>query len=166
LVQFLTPEEAKRAQIDVPDQVIDIYFDDFIVGQTYVKENNQEFRKDSVIIGTTTINGREQNVYGSVKASVRSFEKSVISSGLLNLSISSPNSNSTLLTEKIPGSYTWFCRWGNYNGDSKALTKEQINLCQGRELMPPMPQDLFIEFTKPIYSQLTSRLNSFYYNYK
>ncbi|NBO57502.1 MAG: ATP-dependent helicase, partial [Chitinophagia bacterium] len=30
LVQFLTPEEAKRAQIDVPDQVIDIYFDDFI----------------------------------------------------------------------------------------------------------------------------------------
>ena len=166
LVQFLTPEEAKRAQIDVPDQVIDIYFDDFIVGQTYVKENNQEFRKDSVIIGTTTINGREQNVYGSVKASVRSFEKSVISSGLLNLSISSPNSNSTLLTEKIPGSYTWFCRWGNYNGDSKALTKEQINLCQGRELMPPIPQDLFIEFTKPIYSQLTSRLNSFYNNYK
>jgi hypothetical protein len=71
-----------------------------------------------------------------------------------------------LLTEKIPGSYTWFCRWGNYNGDSKALTKEQINLCQGRELMPPMPQDLFIEFTKPIYSQLTSRLNSFYNNYK
>ena len=166
LVQFLTPEEAKREHVDNPDQIIDIYFDDFIVGQTYVKENNQEYKKDSVIIGTTIINGKEQSVYGSVKASVRSFEKSVLSSGLLNLSITSPNSNSTLLTEKIPGSYTWFCRWGNYNGDSKALTKEQINLCQGRELMPPMPQDLFIEFTKPIYSQLTSRLNSFYYNYK
>jgi tetratricopeptide (TPR) repeat protein len=166
LVQFLTPEEAKREHVDNPDQIIDIYFDDFIVGQTYVKENNQEFKKDSVIIGTTTINGKEQSVYGSVKASVRSFEKSVLSSGLLNLSISSPNSNSTLLTEKIPGSYTWVCKWGNYNGDNRALSKDQINMCQGKELMPPMPQDLFIEFTKPIYSQLTSRLNSFYNSYK
>jgi tetratricopeptide (TPR) repeat protein len=166
LVQFLTPEEAKREHIDNPDQIIDIYFDDFIVGQTYVKENNQEFKKDSVIIGTTIINGKEQSVYGSVKASVRSFEKSVLSSGLLNLSISSPNSNSTLLTEKIPGSYIWVCKWGNYNGDNRALSKDQINMCQGKELMPPMPQDLFIEFTKPIYSQLTSRLNSFYNSYK
>lgn len=166
LVQFLTPEEAKREHVDNPDQIIDIYFDDFIVGQTYVKENNQEFKKDSVIIGTTIINGKEQSVYGSVKASVRSFEKSVLSSGLLNLSISSPNSNSTLLTEKIPGSYIWVCKWGNYNGDNRALSKDQINMCQGKELMPPMPQDLFIEFTKPIYSQLTSRLNSFYNSYK
>jgi len=166
LVQFLTPEDAKREQVDNPDQIIDIYFDDFIVGQTYVKENNQEYRKDSVIIGTTTINGKEQSVYGTVKASVRSFEKSVTSSGLLNLTISSPNSSSTLLTEKIPGSYIWVCKWGNYNGDSRALSKDQINMCQGKELMPPMPQDLFIEFTKPIYSQLTSRLNSFYNSYK
>lgn len=166
LVQFLTPEEAKRENILMPDQIIDIYFDDFIVGQTYVKENNQEYKKDSVIMGTTNVNGKEQSVYGSVKASIRSFEKTVVSSGLMNLSISKPSSNSTLLTEKIPGTYTWVCKWGNYNGDSRALSKDLISLCQGKEQMPPMPQDLFIEFTKPIYSQLTSRLNSFYNSYK
>lgn len=166
LVQFLTPEEAKRENILMPDQIIDIYFDDFIVGQTYVKENNQEFKKDSVVIGTTTLNGKEQSVYGTVKASIRSFEKTVVSSGLMNLTISKPSSNSTLLTEKIPGSYTWVCKWGNYNGDSRALSKDLISLCQGKEQIPPMPQDLFIEFTKPIYNQLTSRLNSFYNSYR
>ena len=166
LVQFLTPEEAKRENISMPDQIIDIYFDDFIVGQTYVKENNQEYKKDSVIIGTTNANGKEQSVYGSIKASVRSFEKTVSSSGIMNLSISSPITKTIMLTEKVPGTYVWMCKWGNYNGDSRALTKEQLSLTQGRELMPPAPQDLFIEFTKPIYSQLTNRLSSFYNSYK
>ena len=166
LVQFLTPEEAKRENILIPDQIIDIYFDDFSVGQTYVKENNQEFKKDSVIIGTTNLNGKEQSVYGSVKASVRSFEKTVSSSGIMNLSISSPITKTIMLTEKVPGTYVWICKWGNYNGDSRALSKDQLSITQGRELMPPAPQDLFIEFTKPIYSQLTSRLSSYYNSYK
>ncbi len=166
LVQFLTPEEAKRENILIPDQIIDIYFDDFSVGQTYVKENNQEFKKDSVIIGTTNLNGKEQSVYGSIKASVRSFEKTVSSSGIMNLSISSPITKTIMLTEKVPGTYVWICKWGNYNGDSRALSKDQLSITQGRELMPPAPQDLFIEFTKPIYSQLTSRLSSYYNSYK
>jgi tetratricopeptide (TPR) repeat protein len=166
LVQFLTPEEAKRENILMPDQIIDIYFDDFSVGQTYVKENNQEFKKDSVIIGTTNLNGKEQSVYGSIKASVRSFEKTVSSSGIMNLSISSPITKTIMLTEKVPGTYVWICKWGNYNGDSRALSKDQLSITQGRELMPPAPQDLFIEFTKPIYSQLTSRLSSYYNSYK
>ncbi len=166
LVQFLTPEEAKRENILIPDQIIDIYFDDFSVGQTYVKENNQEFKKDSVIIGTTNLNGKEQSVYGSIKASVRSFEKTVSSSGIMNLSISSPITKTIMLTEKVPGTYVWICKWGNYNGDSRALSKDLLSITQGRELMPPAPQDLFIEFTKPIYSQLTSRLSSYYNSYK
>jgi len=34
-----------------------------------------------------------------------------------------------------------------------------------REAYPPMPQQLFIEFTKPIFGQLTGKVSNFYNRY-
>lgn len=66
-IKFYTPKEARRQDL-VPDQVLSLNFDDFVVGQTYIKERVEEVKRDSVKIGTA--NGKD--VYGTVKASRKS----------------------------------------------------------------------------------------------
>jgi len=70
-----------------------------------------------------------------------------------------------LTAEKFPGEFVWYCEWGSYNGDERALTSKQLKISKLKEIAPPQPQDLFIEFTRPIYNQLTNKINSFYRNY-
>ncbi len=40
-----------------------------------------------------------------------------------------------------------------------------FSLCKQKETQPPGAQDLFLEFTRPIYDQLTSGIRGFYNNY-
>ncbi|MEM8967027.1 MAG: hypothetical protein AAGE93_11465, partial [Bacteroidota bacterium] len=61
--------------------------------------------------------------------------------------------------------HIWFAEWGRFQGDERALNEEELALCNLPEAVPPPPQQLFVEFTKPLYDQLTDRLNRFYQNY-
>lgn len=163
-VRFFTPVEAHTAGLNQPDQVIMMNFDDFVVGQHFVKERVEKVSRDSVIIGYAD-KAREQPIYGTVTAELRCFHKEVVSSGLLNFQIMDLRSNRLLVHEKFDGTHVWACDWASFNGDERALTNEQIALSKNRELMPPPPQTLFVEFTKPIYDQVVNRIRSFYQNY-
>lgn len=161
-VKFYSPEAVKQSG-DQMDQILSLNFDDFVVGQTYVKERVEDVKRDSVKIGET----RPPNpkpVYGTVKAKLTTYQKSISSSGLLDFVISDVNGK-VLTHEKLPGTFVWNDSWATFNGDDRALTKEQLALTKRKEIMPPAPQDLFIEFTKPIYSQLIAKVNSFYSKY-
>lgn len=159
-IKFYTPKEASRQDL-VPDQVLTLSFDDFVVGQTYVKEKVEEVKRDSVKIGKA----EGKDVYGTVKAEVSVFEKTISSAGLLNVRITDWKTKNVLKQEKIEGTYVWQDRWGSYKGDDRALDETQKKLMKRRESVPPPPQDLFIEFTKPIYTQLTAKLRGFYSRY-
>jgi len=69
------------------------------------------------------------------------------------------------MQDKMPGEFIWISEWASFNGDDRALSQQQLNMTKQREVQPPTPQDLFVEFTKPIYDQVTSRLSSFYSRY-
>jgi hypothetical protein len=73
--------------------------------------------------------------------------------------------NGILTTRKFSGQFVWFSQWAKFNGDERALTDQQLKICQLKEQQPPHPQDLFLEFTKPIYNQLVPAVRSFYQNY-
>jgi hypothetical protein len=159
-IKFYTPKEARREDL-VPDQVLSLNFDDFVVGQTYVKERVEDVHRDSVKVGTA--DGKD--VYGTVKAKVSIFEKSVSSAGLLNVTVTDWHSKNTLTQEKMQGTFVWQDSWGSYKGDERALRKEDKSLVKRRETLPPPPQELFIEFTKPLYAQLTDKIRRFYSRY-
>jgi hypothetical protein len=144
------------------DHLLSLSFDDFVVGQTYVKERIQDVKRDSVKLGETA---QKRPVYGTVKARVTTFEKTISSSGLLDFRIRDFNNGRIISQEKMPGTFVWRDVWGTFNGDERALTEEERRICRRREIMPPPPQDLFIEFTKPIYSQLTTKIRGFYSRY-
>ncbi|QNF34259.1 hypothetical protein HUW51_16590 [Adhaeribacter swui] len=159
-IKFYTPQEAGSKTL-VPDHVLTLTFDDFAVGQTYLKEKEQNVARDSVKTGT--VEGKE--VYGTVKAKYITYEKTITSSGLLDFRVMDWKSKNIITQEKMPGTFVWRDEWATYKGDERALSKEQLKRAKRRESAVPNPQFLFVEFTKPIYNQLTSKISNFYRRY-
>lgn len=159
-VRFYSEEEAAAQKIRA-DQLVELHFDDFIVGQTYVKERVEKLQRDSVVIGEN----RRGKIYGTVKATYSVFEKQVSSSGLLNFAVVDLSTNKLLRNQKIAGTYVWKDYWASFRGDERALDRQQLALTKKREVIPPPPGNLFVEFTKPIYAQLIDHITSFYSRY-
>ena len=121
---------------------------------------------------TTTGQGGQQeakpttkNVYGSVKATMHIFNKTLTSKGVLDFQIIDAHSQRVLTQEKMPGEFVWYTEWGYFNGDERALDSYFIEITKLREATPPPPQDLFVAFTQPIYRQVTHKIRNFYRAY-
>ncbi len=161
-VQFVTSKEVKQNRIK-PNHRLTLAFDDFVVGQGYEKETVLERSKDSVVVGTATVKDTTVNTYATVKAKVHKFVRTIKSSGQLNLNIQDLSTKATLTQRKFPGTYSYTDQWGFFNGDKRALTKDDKELIKRNKRLPdPPPQDLFVEFTKPIFSQVTRYLKDYY----
>lgn len=160
-VRFYTAQQADQQKIQA-DQLLQLDFDDFVVGQTYVNERVEKLVRDSVVIGETRARAK---IYGTVSATYRTFAKTISSSGLLNYAIVDLNTKKIIRNQKLVGTYIWEDFWASYNGDDRALTNQQLALARRREMLPPPPASLFVEFTKPIYSQLVGEINNFYAKY-
>ena len=161
-LRFYRPIEAERIRLK-PDHVIRMAFDDFVVGQIYETSNTELCKKDSVVVGTVKMdNGREKKVYNTVTAKLTTRTRTVESKGLLSLQIVDFKTKQLLAHEKLPGTFTWQNLWGNFNGDSRALTSQQLKICEREAVVPPPTQDLFIEFTKPIFTNTSNYLARFY----
>ena len=147
-------QNANGTKPPVPDQIIDLSFDDYFIGQTYLKETRETVVRDSVKVGEVTDSlGTKFPVYGKVEAELQRFDKTLESGGLLNISIIEPASNAVLFQQKIPSTYVWENHWVRYQGDKRALTEEEIELTKNNELLPPAPQDLFYAFTRPLFDK-------------
>lgn len=163
-ISFMTPKEAKK--YSNIDQFMQMEFFDFQVGAS--KENHKEKEytsRDSVKVGSATIDGKKVDVYNKVKASLTTHKREVSSSGVLQIRIIDAYSNKILEQRKLPGSFVWKTEWASYNGDKRALSKVQLELCNRKPASAPAPQDLFLEFTKPIFDQTKSYLGNFYRKY-
>jgi tetratricopeptide (TPR) repeat protein len=165
-VRFFTPAEAPRRPRD-PDQILLMSFDEFQVGQSRTREQELQRHRDSVVVGTVKIKGDSTvSVYGSVDAKVHIFTQEISSSGLLDLRLIDTRNDAILTQRKFPGTYVWVDQWGFFNGDERALSDEDLRAVRrSKPSPPPPPQQLFVEFTKPIFSQVTSFVRSYYRNY-
>jgi hypothetical protein len=164
-IKFYTPREAESVQLPQADQILRIQFDDFSVGNTVLKEKEETVTKDSVRVGEVKMEGKTVPVYNTVKAKLTIIRKEVLSNGLLSMVVVDARTNGILSHKKFTGEYIWFNSWARFNGDERALTDQQLALCKQREIQSPGAQELFLEFTKPIYNQLIPALKGFYQNY-
>ena len=166
LIRFYTYEEARNEQLNTPDQYLILSFEDFSVGNLREFKNTSEVIRDSVLVGTTTVDGKKQNVYGTVKAHLSVNKREVISEGVLSAKIINAVNNRVEDHRKFPGKFVWVNEWGTYKGDERALSKEQLKMTNTEPIMPPPEQDLFIEFTKPIFDQVVSFAKNYYTRYE
>ncbi len=161
-LRFYTPQQADRANLNDADHILSMYFDDFTVGNVFRKETIREVSRDSVEVGDVIVEGENRPVFGTVRAELKTNRVEIVSEGQLNVRITDANTNSVLLRDNIPGTYVWFAEWATFSGDDRALTDQEFRLTKLRIVPPPPKQELFIEFTRPIYGQLTQKLNNFY----
>ncbi len=164
-IKFYTPEEAKNVNLPKADQILRIQFDDFSVGNTTINEKEETVKKDSVKVGEAKVDGKTIPVYNTVSAKLTTVRKEVVSRGLLSMIVIDANTNGVLTHKKFSGEYSWVSSWARFNGDDRALSDQQLALCKKKEQQPPVAQDLFLEFTRPIYNQLIPALQGFYRNY-
>lgn len=164
-VKFYTPQGAQNIQLPRVDQIMRLQFDDFSVGNTTVREKEETVKKDSVKVGEAKVDGKTVPVYNTVTAKLITVRKEVVSEGLLSMIVVDAKSNAVLTHRKFPGRYEWFTTWGRFNGDERALTSQQLEMCKRREIQPPDPQAMFLAFAGPIYDQLTPAIRSFYQQY-
>ena len=159
-VRFYTYEEARRA-VEQPYQYCRLA-EDFAWGNMRKTQSTSEVTRDSVLVGTTTVNGRKQNVYGTVKANLVVNSREVVSQGILSAKIVNAANNRVESQRNFPGKFVWVNEWASYKGDERALSKEQLKMTKTEPIMPPPQQQLFIEFTKPIFDQVVSFTRSYY----
>jgi hypothetical protein len=164
-VQFYTPQAAQTIKLARVDQIMRLQFDDFSVGNTLINEKEETVKKDSVKVGEAKVDGKTVPVYNTVTAKLITVRKEVVSEGLLSMIVVDAQTGGVLAHRKFPGRYVWFTTWGRFNGDERALTQQQLDMCKRREIQPPDPQALFLAFAGPIYDQLVPSIRSFYQNY-
>jgi hypothetical protein len=160
-VNFYSPKQAQSIGLKNPDMVVRIEFFDFAVGNSNHIEKEEEVKQRVKIDSKDTT----KIVYKDYVAKLKTFTDKVVSGGVLDLKIVEFNGEKLLVSDRIPGSFTWINEYAMFVGDREALSKEQNELTNNKPQSLPSGQDLFIEFTKPIYDQLTSRLNQFFRKY-
>lgn len=164
-VRFYTPAEADREQMNEPDHVVVLQFDDFVVGQTYMREQTKTVTRDSVVVGTVEVDGQNVDVYNTVEAEFTTFSKYIDSGGLLDMRIYDARTDRILFQRKMPGQYQWLAEWATFQGDKRALTDEQFQMTRQTEAQSPPPQFLFEQFCRPIYGQVADNFRRYYRDY-
>lgn len=160
-VRFYTPEEVIQSDPGWVDHVIYMEFDRFSLGNVHSNTYVEEVSRDSVLLETS--NGEE--VYGTVRAKLKINTKSISGNGVLDFQIKDINLNKVISQEKFPSQYEWSIRWATFNGDERALSKEQKELVNSVEMDIPGPQRMFEEFAAPLYDQVITKINQFYRKY-
>lgn len=163
-VRFYNAYEFSNNASIRPHQYLVLNFEDFSIGNTSDTKNTVELKRDSVLVGTATVDGKKVNVYNTVKAKYTTFRREILSRGILSVRIYD-NNNVLIQQRNFSGQFVWFTSWSSFNGDERALTSEQKKLCDINPQIPPSHQQMFVEFTKPIYTQAYSYIRSYYNKY-
>jgi hypothetical protein len=165
-VRFYSPEEASKENMRDPHQYIILNFEDFSVGNVRETTNTVDVSRDSVIVGTVKVEGKTYNTYNTVKAKLTTIRQEISSGGVLSLRIIDAQNSRELQLRNFSGQYVWSTELATYQGDDRALSNEQKKKCnQKQPQTAPSQQDLFVEFTKPIYTQAVSFVRSAYTKY-
>ena len=136
-------------------------FHQFSLGNVFSNTTTTDVSRDSVLLETRDT----LKIYGTVKAKLTVHEKAITGTGLLDFQVLDTELNKVISQEKFPSEYTWAIQWATFNGDERALTEEQLEMVNRKELNIPNPQWIFEEFTAPIYDQVIQKMTYFYRNY-
>jgi hypothetical protein len=164
-IRYYTPEEARKENMKNPHQYVMLNFEDFTVGNIRETSNTIELKRDSIVVGTVKVESKTYNSYNTVKANLTNYKREISSGGILSLRIVDAQNNREIQKQNFTGNYVWNTSWASFKGDDRALNDDQKRMCNKEPQVQPSQQDLFIEFTKPIYSQAVSYIRSTYSRY-
>jgi len=186
-VSFISQKEAEETKLKYPDLVLKMSFYDFSIGtlqhselekglSTTIVESYQVKVKQDTSFYTIGEKGHERLELvmvprGEMITRTRKVPKSgkieiitdqVYSGGLLEVNAVEFQSQKVVFNDEIPSQYTWQNQYGTFEGDNEVLNNELRMILYREFVQPPESQDMFVLFTKPIFSQLTEKLTSYF----
>lgn len=161
-VRFYSPGKAEKMNMNIPDIILQMEFYDFFVGnlKQHIKEEEITKRVKKETKDSTRTD------YITYKAKLKTFTDEVHSGGSLEVKIIDFPQNQIIRNKLLPGSFAWVNDYAIFAGDEEALNNNQLALTKKRATPIPSEQALFIEFTKPIFEQLTHELRYFFRKYR
>jgi hypothetical protein len=187
-VHFISQKEAEKTKLKYPDIVLQMGFYDFFIDRPQhselekelsagIEENYQvKVKQDTtVVIYRQKIKVEEIKVpKGEIVTLTRTVSKrgrikiltdQVASGGLLEVKAVEFQTQKIVFTDEISGEYIWQNKYGIFVGDKEVLDSELRIILNNEMVMPPAPQDMFIQFTKPIFNQLADKLTNYFKQY-
>lgn len=163
LVRFYSQTESETQPPPYVDHEVSMVFEAFTVGNVVMDRQTETLTSaDSVKVGEVRIDGKMVPVYNRVTARYTRNSKTVLGGGQMLLKITDPSTGRVVMQERFDGEYQWMHTWATFNGDERALTREQKRLTEQRDAVPPPPEYIFEEFTRPILNKVSERLRRFY----
>ena len=159
LVRFYTPEEAIAERMNNPHQLLELNFENFVVGNSRETSKTVDMKRDSVEL---RISRDGQKIYGTVRARYITHRVEIISSGTLRVRTIDPVNRRTFNNKSFSGRHVWSTEWASFTGDERALNNSQKAMVGRRRQLPPPPQDLFADFANPLYAKATEYINAIY----
>jgi len=164
-VRYVLPTN-RNFPVEDLNHIVQMRFDNFRIDNGRDREQIYNRRRDNVateeiVVGDSTI---VRPV--SVEAEVHCFSREIVASGDLELQILDQDTRQIEERDRFAGNYTYIAEWGYFEGDSRALDPGDTNCMEQRRAPTnPREEDLFVEFTIPIYEQVTDFLERHYRNY-
>ncbi|PUZ23316.1 hypothetical protein DCC81_23305 [Chitinophaga parva] len=142
-----------------PDAWLQMQFFDFVVGETHTDRYAQDLSRDVVVqLNQQDSTGKYLERHITVRGTLTTITRTVITKGMMDYQLVAQGSNRMISQDRLPGSFTWQNQFAIFKGDDRVLDDAQRKLLQNRDVPPPPPQDLFMAFTRPIYSQMAGNL--------
>lgn len=164
-VNFYSENEAGNYGIEHPDMILKMNFFDFHIGRTQHSENEQALNRS--VEEKIKVTKKDTIVYEtkvhSYKGTIKVINDRVLTEGILRAEVYDFQGNDqVLMTERLPGQFIWNNSYGVFVGDKEVLDSNHTALLNNHAYPPPSPQQLFVEFSKPVFDQLTTRLRVFF----
>ncbi len=167
-IRFYTSDQGRMLGIAYPDQMVAFRLEDLVLGETStVQQKETAVRRDSVVVGQmeTEANGR-QAIYEPVSAEVTTTRIEVTARALLTVVVRDGYTQAVLHRDDLEEIFPWSAEWATHEGDERALTEDQQELCAQPAVAPPAKEELFALVTEPIYDRLHYSVDQFYQDYQ
>jgi hypothetical protein len=162
-VKFYSSWDAQRTNI-IPDEIVEMRFTQLNLGRIRENYSSREVSKEVVIKETVHKPDSVIKEYGRVKAKITTTQRTLHSTGILNISIRD-NSGRWLWNDNISGNHGWSSEFSTYTGDERALSDEDKKLVNRSKENPPREDEIIKCIKENIYNDFVYRLRNYYSRY-
>lgn len=160
-VRFYSEGEARSKQLE-PDQSMELNMERIAIGQPFDNRHTREVAKEVVVKETVYKPDSVVKQYATVKATVATTERTLLSEGDLVITIRDPKGK-IVWNDRFTGEHRWKTEFATYTGDERALSdsdKSQLN--RSGNSNAPREEDILDQLFRQIRSDLSTRLRNYY----
>ncbi|MGZ5222426.1 MAG: hypothetical protein ACXWC7_20225, partial [Chitinophagaceae bacterium] len=160
-VKFFTEWELRNDNTE-PDQVLEMNLGRIRIGQPIDQRNRREVSKQVVIKEIVYKPDSVVKEYGTVRATITTTKRTLLSEGDLYLSMKDPRGR-MLWNDRFTGQHRWQTEFTNYTGDERALSESDKALInKNTNQNPPREDDIMEELYRQIQNDLSYRLRNYF----